>query len=581
MSHILRVRILFMDKYELINSPVKDDLFSGFPEITRRLLNNRGIVNDEDAQIFMSPDYDTHTHDPYLMKDMEKVVLRIVSAIEKKEKIMIFSDYDTDGIPGAVVLHDFFKKVGYSNFENYIPHRNREGFGLNSDAIKQFITDEVKLLITIDCGIANFNEVKEATEGGIDVIVTDHHLPSGKIPQAYAILNPKQDGCEYPFKELCGAGVVYKLIQALVKRDEFNITEGWEKWLLDMVGIATVSDMVPLVGENRIFARYGLLVLRKSPRPGLQHLLKLARTSQRYLTEMDIGFTIGPRINAASRMDKPEDAFLLLSTDNLEEAGVHAEHLDHINNERKGVVAGMVKEAKKKLKQRIESGEELGPVIVIGNPHWKPSLLGLVCNSLSETYNKPSFAWGRDGSPTIKGSCRSDGVINLVHLMEKVEDGVLAEFGGHAFSGGFSVTENGVHTLEESMKKAHSALDPDDVIENLIKIDASLSLDDVTWSLYDQLEKLSPYGVGNERPIFLFKGVSPEKVSTFGKQKNHLKLVFSNSLDKKVNAITFFKTPESYGDGVKENETINLVAEIEKSTFGYKPELRLRIVDIL
>ncbi len=566
-----------MDKYEIKDSPVANGVYTGLSEITGRLLYNRGITENDEAHVFLNPSYDEHTHDPFLLKGVDKAVERILTAIKENQKTVIFSDYDTDGIPGAVVLHDFFKKVGYENFTNYIPHRNREGFGLNTEAVKKFIDEKTDVLITIDCGIANFDEVEVANEGGIDVIITDHHLPNHKIPNAYAIVNPKQAGCEYPFKELCGAAVVYKLVQALIAKGEFEIRDGWEKWLLDMVGIATVSDMVPLVGENRVFARYGLKVLRKSPRPGLQHLLKLSRTSQKYLTEEDIGFTIGPRINAASRMDKPEDAFALLSTDDLEHAGTHAEHLDHINNERKGVVASMVKEAKKKLKER----GEIGPVIVIGNPHWKPSLLGLVCNSLSEAHNKPSFAWGRDGSPTIKGSCRSDGVINLVHLMEKVEDGVLSEYGGHAFSGGFSATEEGIHMLEEALTKAHTALDPDDVAVNLITIDSQLSFDDITWGLYDEIEKLSPYGVGNPKPVFLFKDVKPTFVGTFGKQKNHLKLIFLNSLGEKINAITFFKTPDSFKDTIKEGDKINLIAHLEKSTFGYKPELRLRIVDIL
>jgi len=578
-----------MHKYELLEIPDKEmsKELGHFSSLIKKLLKNRGIHKGEDAQAFMNPSYDEGVHDPFLMKDMGKAVDRIITAISNDEKIVIFSDYDTDGIPGAVVLHDFFKKIGFENFTNYIPHRNKEGFGLNTDAIQKFVDEGVKLLITIDCGTANNKEVEFANEAGIDVIITDHHLPNGDLPEAFAILNPKQPDCVYPFKELCGAGVVFKLVQGLLQeipksnvKIQNEIPVGWEKWLLDMVGIATVSDMVPLVGENRIFARFGLLVLRKSPRPGLQHLLKITGTSQRYLTETDIGFTIGPRINAASRMDKPEDAFLLLSTNDLAEAGKHAEHLDGINNERKGLVASMVKEAKKKIGKRIEEGNELGPVIVMGNPHWKPSLLGLVCNTLSETYNKPSFLWGRDGSPTIKGSCRSDGITHLVHLMNKVEDGVLAEFGGHEFSGGFSVTEEGVHHLEEAFTKAHSALGADDVIKSLIEIDDKLSMNDVTWSNYDEIEKLSPFGMGNRQPLFLFENVTPDSVATFGKQNNHLKLVFLNGNGQKINAITFFKIPDNF-KALDRVGPVNLVAHIEKSTFGYKPELRLRIVDIL
>jgi len=580
-----------MDKYEIL-SPLLDkgDFENSALEhqhILAQLLSHRGIEGKDTIDTFLNPDYERDTHDPFLLKDMEKVVKRILEAVSKGEKIVIYSDYDTDGIPGAVVLHDFFVKIGYTHFTNYIPHRNREGFGLNTAAIEGFIENKVSLLITIDCGIANKEEVAYAMENGVDVIITDHHLPPQEVPPAYAIVNPKQTGCDYPFKDLCGAAVVYKVVQALLReiqnknfKIQNEIPEGWEKWLLDMVGIATISDMVPLVGENRVFARYGLLVLRKSPRPGLQHLLKITRTSQKHLTETDVGFTIGPRINAASRMDKPEDAFFLLSTNNLQDAGKYATHLDTINNERKGLVASMVKEAKKKIEMREEEGNPLGPVIVMGNPHWKPSLLGLVSNTLSETYKKPSFLWGREGSVSIKGSCRSDGVIHLVHLMNYVKEGVLTEFGGHAFSGGFSVADDAIHYLEEAFIEAHTLLGPDDVIEKKTEINAEISLDDLGWPFYDMLERLSPFGVGNEQPLFVIKNVFPERVEVFGKQKNHLKLVLSSTGGKKITAISFFKTSDDYTALGKKNP-LSLIVYVEKSTFGYSPEIRLRIVDIV
>ncbi len=577
-----------MEGYEILNTG-KDNMppeLGFFSTLTQKLLLSRGVSTKEEAQVFLNPSYEDGVHDPYLMKDMEKSVLRVIKAIKENEKVVIFSDYDTDGIPGAVVLYDLFKKLGFENFTNYIPHRNKEGFGLNPKAMQDFIDEGVSLVITIDCGISSVDEAEMAHSAGVDLIITDHHLPGEKIPKAYSIVNPKQSGCEYPFKDLCGAGVVFKLVQGILEalRKEDHGLEapplGWEKWLLDMVGIATISDMVPLVGENRVFARFGLVVLRKSPRPGLQHLLKITRTSQRYLTEMDIGFTIGPRINAASRMDKPEDAFFLLSTKNLEDAGKYATHLDTINNERKGLVASMVKEAKKKIEMREKDGNPLGPVIVMGNPHWKPSLLGLVSNTLSETYKKPSFLWGREGSVSIKGSCRSDGVIHLLHLMSHVKEGVLTEFGGHAFSGGFSVEDEAVHYLEEAFVEAHTLLGPDDVLEKRTEINAEISLDDLGWSFYDTLEKISPFGVGNEQPLFVIKGVIPDTVEIFGKQKNHLKLMLSDTKGKKISAISFFKTPDDFL-ALKKKNPLNLIVHVEKSTFGYSPEIRLRIVDIV
>jgi len=371
------------------------------------LLFHRGVKTSEEKEKFLNPDYEKHIHNPFLLKDAEKSAKRIIKAIENNEKIVIYSDYDADGIPAGVILHDFFKKIGFNNFINYIPHRHDEGFGLNNDAIEQFANDKVDLIITLDCGIGDIEAVKLAKQKEIDVIITDHHEPHTELPPAFAIVDHKQKDCNYPEKILCGSGIAFKLVQAILQIKRFEMKEGQEKWFLDMVGIATLSDMVPLIGENRVFASYGLKVLRKSPRKGLMRLFDHLRMNQRYITEDDIGFMIAPRINAASRMGVPMDAFLLLSTDNDDEAHKYVEHLDHINNERKGIVASLVKEVKKIIKERYT--ENPRNVIVAGNPEWKPSLVGLVANICAEEFSKPVFLWGRDGDGVIKGSCRSGG----------------------------------------------------------------------------------------------------------------------------------------------------------------------------
>ncbi|MEX1087263.1 MAG: DHH family phosphoesterase, partial [Candidatus Paceibacterota bacterium] len=231
--------------------------------LINHLLQRRGITTPEDAERFLKPNYDEHIHDPFLMLGMKEAVERVLQAIDNNEKVLIYSDFDADGIPGAVVLHDFFKEIGFENFTNYIPHRHDEGFGVHLDAIDQFEKDGVQLLITIDCGIADVDEVARAREHGIDVIITDHHEPNGKEPDTVATLDPKQKKCNYPFKELCGSGVIFKLVQGVLATRNFGVTEGREKWYLDMVGLATLSDMVPLVGENRVFASYGLKVLQR------------------------------------------------------------------------------------------------------------------------------------------------------------------------------------------------------------------------------------------------------------------------------------------------------------------------------
>ncbi len=534
------------------------------------LLFHRGYTTEKEKKDFLSPDYEKHQHSASLLKDMDKAVDRIMNAIDKNEKIVIYSDYDTDGIPGAVLFHDFFKKINFENFFNYIPHRHDEGFGLHVEAIDEFKKQNVSLIVTIDCGIADVASVAHAQKKGIDVIITDHHMPGNVVPPAYAIINPKQKECVYPEKMLCGSGVAFKLIQGLIATGKFSIPVGWEKWLLDMVGIATLSDMVPLTGENRVFAKYGLTVLRKSPRLGLKLLLKKAKTDQRYLTEDDIGFTIGPRINAASRMGVPMDAFKMLSATDLDDAHAVVEHLDKINNERKGLVATMVKEAKKIISGRYT--EMVPRVIVLGNPEWKPGLLGLVANTLSEEFVKPVFVWGRDGDGMIKGSCRSDGVTDLVELMKKAPDTTFLQFGGHAFSGGFSVDTKKIHRLEEVLNTAHEHAS---AVEKEYFVDAEWQLDRVNFRTYDEIEKISPFGTGNEKPLFMFRNVVPNDIKMFGKEKNHMELVLPHH----VSAISFFSAPSDWG--LEKNTTCDIVAHIEKSMFRNRPEIRLRIVDII
>lgn len=576
-------------KYAVRPTPAaRPDGFSAFSDVTANLLLSRGVKTSSEAEAFLAPDYSLHTHDPFLMRDMERVVERVYRAIKNGEKIVIWSDYDADGIPGAVVLHDALKKLGYKNFENYIPHRHDEGFGLNMSALEEIARSGAKLLVTIDCGIADIAEVARATELGMDVIVTDHHMPqveegsaAQKLPPAYAILNPKVAGCAYPEKMLCGSGVIFKFVQALYKKHgaEFGVKEGAEKWLLDMVGIATLSDMVPLLGENRTLAVYGLKVLKKTPRPGLSQLFGKLRLKREHLSEDDIGFTITPRINAASRMGEPRVAFDLLSTDDEALGGAYADALEHVNNERRGTVAALVKEVKKILSERDLSDKK---VIVLGNPGWRPSLLGLVANSLAEEYGRPAFLWGRDGEGIIKGSCRSGGTASVLSIMQRAPRAFIA-FGGHGASGGFEVANDTVHTLAESLEQAAHELSVEigDEPAKQDLVDAEISLEDVSWDLYRDIEKLAPYGVGNPKPLFLVRGAHVDAVKSFGKEGNHTEIIFRDLGNRKISAIQFFLAKDSLPVHVKPQASIDLVVHLEKSTFKNYPELRLRIVDIL
>jgi len=565
-------------------SQAEEEKLAEYPELVRHLLFHRGVISRELADKFLHPDYSRDTHDPFLMKGMERAVLRILSAIADNERIAIFSDYDADGIPGAVILHDFFKKIGFTNFENYIPHRHDEGFGLNSTALDELSQRKANVLITIDCGVADRKEIAHAQKLGIDVIITDHHLPPAEgVPPAYAILDPKQLDCPYPDKNLCGSGVAFKLIQALLLRAStlnpvpFTLPAvGWEKWLLDMVGLATLSDMVPLVGENRAFARYGLLVLRKSPRPGLQRLLRKIGVNQRTLTEDDIVFSITPKLNAASRMGSAQSAFNLLSTDSETEAATAVEELLRLNNERKGVVGSMLREMKKIVADRYQEEPRL---IVLGNPLWRPSLLGLAANTLVKEHACPVFLWGRDGEDRIKGSCRSDGSADMFELMKTAGD-VFIEYGGHAASGGFSVTPEKIHFLEEVLLGAYTQLNsvPVATRSNNLIIDREISVDEVTLPVYRLLEQLSPFGMGNAKPVFLLRNVPVQSARLFGKEKNHLEVSFARANGGVLKAIKFFAEE---GESPKAGDKKDAVVSVELSSFAGRSELRLRLIDLV
>lgn len=557
-----------------IDAGVEKELMVGDKYIAQ-LLFNRGIKTSSAAELFLNPSYDHHLHDPFLLHDMEKAVERILLAMKASEKIVIFSDYDCDGIPGAVVLHDFFKAVGYENFFNYIPHRHFDGFGLSEKAILEIkAKHNPAIIITIDCGTTDITAVKLAKENNIEVIVTDHHEPKENLPEALAIINPKV-GDNYPFKGLCGAGVIFKLVQALIARGNFSIPVGLEKWWLDMVGVATIADMVPLIDENRVFATYGLKVLRKTRRPGLIKLLRKQKVDPQHLSEDDIGFTIGPRINAASRMDTPEDAFSLLATTDENEAEVRMLHLEKLNTERKTAVAQMTKE----LHKRLELKENIPEVFAMGNPEWRPSLVGLVANKLAEEYNRPAFLWGKDGNGMFKGSCRSGGDISVVRLMEVVPE-IFHEFGGHHASGGFTVREEKIHYFSELLQEAYKKLGAEAVVREPLAVDMELSLDMLDKALLIAQKQCAPFGHSNPKPLYLVSNVRPIKVEVFGKVKEHTKLVFETKGMAKE-AIAFFKLPESFTKVPTIDSTLSMLVHLEESYFMNRLQVRMRVIDII
>ncbi|MFZ2072148.1 MAG: DHHA1 domain-containing protein, partial [Minisyncoccia bacterium] len=378
-------------------------------------------------------------------------------------------------------------------------------------------------------------------------------------------------------KMLCGAGVVFKLVQAFVKKygELYKINSGWEKWTLDMAGIATLSDMVPLLGENRAIAFFGIKVLRKSPRVGLQKLLAKIKVDQKYLGEDDIGFMLVPRLNAASRMDDPARAFEILSTTDEAEAGALATHLSKINDDRKLIVAGIMREVNKKFEKREHSD-----VIVIGNPLWKVGVLGLVAGKISDEYKKPVFVWGKDENDLIKGSCRSDGSVSVVELMTHANE-FFSDFGGHELAGGFTVNNEKVHFLEEALSLSYSKIKREKK-ENNVDYDVKTNLGFVNIKNWREVEKLAPFGLGNSKPVFLFENIKIENIKKFGKNGSgeHLEISFSDSFGK-AKAISFFSTIDSFKTSIEQGASVNLFATFDLSRFRGKEELRLRIIDVL
>lgn len=571
------------------------------------LLWARGLGDPTEAEAFLAPDYERQIHDPFLLRDMDRAVERVGQAIAENQKVVIFADYDADGVPAGALLSIFFTKIGFANFEVYIPDRHEEAYGLSLEAVEKLAAAGAQLILTVDCGIANEAEIARAKELGVEVVVTDHHLvPETGIPSsAVAVVNPKRLDDEYPCKHLCGTGVAFKLVQALLRGPRageiFQVLEknhpvgreklssgprkqspdhsesfsrplaaGWEKWLLDLVAIATVSDMVPLVGENRTLVRYGLIVLRKSPRAGIHALCRVLKLKQENIVEDDIAFLLGPRINAASRMSHGLQAYQLLTTNNPAEALALAEQLESQNKDRKSFVDAIVDS----LEAEYQTNEA-PPVIVAGDPGWSLGVLGLAASRVVEKFNRPVFLWGKNGSGLVKGSCRSDGSVNVVELMRSAGEDLFVNLGGHQFAGGFSLLEEKVDQLAARIIAAYQTAAKVEVLEELL-LDAELSIDDVHEATHAMIERLSPFGMENPKPLFLFRAV-PIAARKLMRGGLHVELTFTSKYGN-VSAMSFFNSyPELK---LRPGDVVDVAATIEKSYFRRFPELRLRIVDL-
>jgi single-stranded-DNA-specific exonuclease len=589
--------------------------------LTLTLLRKRG-VKDEEINDFLNPSYEKHIGDPFQIYGMTIAVERILQAIKNNEKIAVYSDYDCDGIPGGVLLRSFFDDIGYP-VEIYVPHRHNEGYGLHSHAIDVLKEKGVTLMITVDLAITNIEEVAYAKSVGVDVIVTDHHLPihteEGQVvPDAVAVINSKQDLCTYHDDMLCGCAVAWKLacavlvtLRSLATSEDTpfegthtfptgnvapsrlpnsespskgvstlstvlgivsNLPAGWEKWMLDLVGISTIADMVPLVKENRALAHYGLRVLKKTKRPGLLHIFNEQRMRKDYLTEDDIAFTIAPRINAAGRMGAPIQAHHMLYERNPEKAEGFARDLELLNTERKAEVKDIV--GTLSFDHAVYSND----VIVVGDMSWGPGILGLIAQNIIDETGKPTFVWGQgDDKTEVKGSCRSLGDIHVVELMARVGHDVFTHFGGHEGAGGFALSVEKIPLLSDALNEAVKHVVIKDIGSQEIAIDEELSMDDVTETTYKAILPLAPFGEGNAKPVFSFKNMTPYSVRKFGKKGEHLEVMYSKPSGGQVKSIKFFVSKELEEKAAKPH---TLLAHLEKSYFMGRTELRLRIVDI-
>lgn len=544
------------------------------PILFGQLLWNRGLKTEEEIEKFLHPDYEKHTHDPFLFKDMEKAVERIFKAIKNKEKIMVFADYDADGISGAVVMSEFLKKAE-AEFDVSIPDRYKEQYGLSMGKVEEFQISGVKLLITIDCGVTSFNEIEKANGYGMDVIILDHHIVPPRWPNAFAIIDHKKEDETYPEKILSGAGLSFKVAHAVIKKhgEELGIIRGWEKWLLDCVAIAAVADMVPLTGENRVFVKFGIDVLGKMRRIGLRSMLVLRNISASDITAETIGYTIAPRINAASRMDHANTAFELLVTENQVEADWLAKNLEEKNAERRGIVDDILKQVQQKL------GEpDSIKLIFEGNDTWPPGVLGIAANRLTEKYGCPSFLYSIVAG-VVKGSCRAPDGVDLVSFMSKAGD-LLSDFGGHKLAGGFSADPKNVSMLEKRLRELAESLVYDKTTA-IFEADAEIALEDVNLGTFKLINYLEPFGKENPKPLFILRNIDIKEVRHVGQDQTHVKMKLTQesralrSFNEGVGAIYF----RAAHNGFKQGDKLDILAELQENKWNGNTAIELNIID--
>ena len=525
-----------------------------------KILNARNITDMNSVKKYFSDEYE-EGYDPFLMHDMQKAVDRINEAIENEEKILVYGDYDADGITSTVLLVETLISMG-ANVSSYIPNRFEEGYGPNKEAFTKIIDSGITLIITVDNGIAGVEEVDLANELGCDVIVTDHHKIQDTIPNAYAIIHPEHPEGNYPFKKLAGVGVAFKLAHALL--------EIFPDFLLDLVAIGTIADMVSITDENRIFVKQGLELINDDPRIGLKMLLELSGIDTK-IDEQTVGFYIAPKLNSIGRMDSAKLGLTFLMAEEPVTARALAEQIEQYNIQRKQVTEDIVKD----VISKIENSEKKQKNVIMVSGEYHEGVLGIVASNIVEKYQKPVFIMN-EKEGVLKGSARSIFDFNIYIAMNKISDLFLA-FGGHTLAAGFSFEKSNFEKIEEFLDKEFEEFKQNNDLKANKNIDIVTSLEDISYQFINSLDALKPYGMDFEKPTVLIENAMVLNKTHFGSEKQYLRLTIADEVGN-LDCITF-KDSVTF-DKVEKNDIIDLLCNIDKNNFNGRTKLQAHIIDI-
>ncbi|NLA93961.1 MAG: single-stranded-DNA-specific exonuclease RecJ [Bacteroidales bacterium] len=544
---------------------------TGLSPILCRLLILRGIRSKAEVQKFFNPQLNELLN-PFLMEDMDKAVARINCAIERGERILVYGDYDVDGTTAVALVYNFLKR-DYDNLDYYIPDRYNEGYGVSIQGIDYAYETGAKLIIVLDCGIKAIQEIAYAKEKGIDFIVCDHHVPDDELPPAVAILNAKRFDSTYPFKDLSGCGVGFKLMQAYALENGISFSKLLPS--LDLVAVSTASDIVPIMGENRILTHYGLQQLNSKPCTGLKALIQVCKLSDRTLNINDIIFKIGPRLNAAGRMSSGQKVVDLLVEKNFQRALELAEEIDQENDDRKIDDKEMTKEAND-IVTGLEHGENLYS-IVLYNENWKSGVIGIVASRLTEVFYKPAVVLTKSDDMAT-GSARSVPGFDIYKAVESCKD-LLENFGGHTYAVGLSLKVENVEEFKQRFEKYVSENIEPELTEATIYIDAEIDFKDITAKFFRDLKRFQPFGPENSKPIFCTRNVYDYGTSkVVGRDHEHIKLELIDSKSShSMKGIAFGKS--EYLTHIKTKRSFDICYTIEENNFK-KGDVLLQIESI-